>query len=74
MKTHILKGSKREIAESFARIDGDIREVIVIVDEPSDAVPPLPGEDIFAEMEPYTVQAGGVDYSRESMYTPTEGE
>ncbi|HZZ80321.1 MAG TPA: hypothetical protein VFE62_17550 [Gemmataceae bacterium] len=74
MKTHILKGSRREIADSFARIDGEIREVIVIVDEPSDSTPPLPGEDIFAEMEPYTADASAADYSRESIYSRMEGE
>jgi hypothetical protein len=34
----------------------------------------LPGEDIFAEMEPFTVRVGGVDDSREAIYTRMEGE
>jgi hypothetical protein len=74
MKTHILKGSKKEIAESVAKLDGQIHEVIVFVEEPSDAIHPPANENIFAEMEPYTVKAGGADYSRESLYTRMEGE
>jgi hypothetical protein len=76
MKTHVLTGSKAEIAASLARIEGPIREVIVLVEEPSDVVqPPRPGEDIFAEMDQYTVQVGGdVDYSREAIYSRPENE
>jgi len=74
MKTHVLTGSKGEIAESVARIDGVIREVIVFVEEPSDSVTELFEEDIFAEMEPFNVQVGGADCSRESLYSPMEGE
>jgi hypothetical protein len=75
MKTHILTGSKAEIAESIARIDGEIREVIVFVKEPSDSVPALTEEDMFAEMEPYTVKVDAfVDDSREAIYTRMEGE
>jgi hypothetical protein len=74
MKTHVLTGSKGEIAESVARIDGVIREVIVFVDEPSDSITALAEEDIFAEMEPFTVRVGGADCSRESLYSPIEGE
>jgi hypothetical protein len=72
MKTHVLTGSKSQIAESLARIEGEIREVIVLVNEPMDPV--LPGEDIFAEMEPYMVHVGYVDDSREAIYTRMEGE
>jgi hypothetical protein len=75
MKTHVLTGSKAEIAESIARIDGEIREVIVVVEEPLDSTVPATVEEMFAEMEPYTVKAGGsADYSRESIYTRMEGE
>lgn len=74
MKTHILTGTKDEIAEKVSRIDGVIREVIVVVEEPADNVGVSLEEDIFAEMEPYTVQVGGVDDSRESIYTRMEGE
>jgi hypothetical protein len=76
MKTHVLTGSKAEIAEALARVDGVIREVIVVVEEPSDMLPPpLPGEDIFAEMEPHMVHVDEfVDYSREGIYTRMEGE
>ena len=74
MKTHVLTGSKSEIAETVVRIDGEIREIIVFVEEPSDLIPDSPEADIFAEMEPFTVKAGGADYSRRSLYTRMEGE
>ena len=74
MKAYVFTGSKGEIAENVARIDGVIREVIVFVEEPSDSIPLLSLEDFFAEMEPYTVKVGGADYSRESIYTRMEGE
>ena len=63
MKTHVLTGSKAEIAEALAQIDGEIREVVVVVAESADAVPPLDEEDIFAEMEPYMVNVGNADDS-----------
>ncbi len=76
MKTHVFTGSKAEIADALARIDGVIREVVVVVEEPADAIPPPVEEDMFAEMEPYMVNddVGDVDYSRESIYTRMEGE
>ncbi len=72
MKTHVLTGSRREIEESVARIDGIIHEVIVLVEEPRESE--SQNEDIFAEMAPYAVQAGGADYSRQTLYLPAEGE
>ncbi len=74
MKTHVLTGTKQEIAEKVARLEGDVRQVIVFVDEPADVPAITAGEDIFAEMEPYTVQVGGCDDSREAIYTRMEGE
>jgi len=74
MKTHILTGSKGEIAENVTRIEGEIHEVIVFVDEPSDSIRSTSDEDVFAEMEPFTVKVGGADYSREAIYTRLEGE
>ena len=74
MKTHVLTGSKGEIAEGFDRIDGVICEVIVFVEEPSDTVPEPSERDIFAEMEPFTVRVGGADDSRESLYARMERE
>ena len=73
MKTQVLRGTKQEIAEGVAKIEGDIDEVIVLVREPSDTI--APGEDIFAEMEPFTVKVGEhVDYSREAIYPRMPGE
>ncbi|MCI0681793.1 MAG: hypothetical protein L0Y71_06790 [Gemmataceae bacterium] len=51
MKTHVLKGSKQEIAEGLARFSGEVREAIVFVEEaPATAGAPVTGdaEDIFA--------------------------
>lgn len=73
MKAQVIRGTKQEIAEAIVRIHGEVREAIVIVEE----TPPgeyQPGEDIFAEMEPFTVRVGGVDDSREAIYTRQEGE
>jgi hypothetical protein len=79
MTTRIITGSKREIADRIVEIEGDVREVVVFIDEPSvdrsAASTAADGSgDIFAEMDAHAVQAGGqVDYSRESIYTP-QGE
>ncbi len=77
MKTHVLKGSKQEIAESLARISGEVREAIVFEEEPAPAGPlsrTRGTEDIFAEMRPFMVDVQNVDDSREAIYTRTEGE
>jgi len=75
MKAHVLTGTKHEIAEGVIRIVGEVHEAIVFVEEPGDdPAPPLPGEDIFAEMEPYTVRQASFDDSREAIYTRMEGE
>ena len=74
MKAQVLTGSKSEIAETVVRIDGVIHEVIVFVEEPSDSIPAPSAEDIFAEMEPFTVRVSGADDSRESLYTRIEDE
>ena len=78
MKTHVLRGSKQEIAEGLARISGEVREAIVFVEEPP-ATAAETGtdepEDIFAEMQPYEAQGNTeVDDSREAMYTRLDGE
>jgi hypothetical protein len=46
-----------------------VREVVVFVEDPPDTGSAEAGEDIFAEMEPFTVKAGDVDYSRDSLYS-----
>jgi hypothetical protein len=74
MKTKVLTGSKSEIAAAVARIDGEIHEVIAFIEEPSNSTPEPSPEDIFAEMERFTVKAGGADYLRESLYSRMEGE
>ncbi len=74
MKVQVLRGSKQQIAETVVAIPGEIRQAVVFVEEPSDLAQEATGEDIFAEMEPFTVKAGGADYSRETLYTRMEGE
>jgi len=74
MKAQVLRGSKQEIADGVARIDGEVREAIVFVEEKSDSTARLSQEDIFAEMEPFAARAGGADYSREAIYTRMQGE
>ena len=81
MTARILKGSKQEIAQQVANMDGDVREAIVFIEDPAEAskranpaAPPEDVEDIFKEMEPYMVHVGNVDYSREGIYTRKRGE
>jgi hypothetical protein len=73
MGAQILKGSKREIAESVARIPGEVREAIVFIEEPSDLTEASP-QELFASMEPFATHAGGADCSREALYSRMEGE
>jgi hypothetical protein len=77
MKAHVLRGSKKEIAESLARISGEVREAIVFVEEPPSAASEggMPDtEDIFAEMGPFMVDVPNGDDSRAAIYTRTAGE
>ena len=77
MKTHVLRGSKQDIAEGLAQISGEVREAIIFVDEPASAAPAAGtpnAEDVFAEMRPFMVDADGLDDSREAIYTRIEGE
>lgn len=77
MKTHVLRGSKQEIAESLVRIPGAVREAIVFVEEaaPAGVDGGRPdATDVFAEMRPFMVDVQDVDDSREAIYTRMEGE
>lgn len=74
MRVQVVRGSKQEIAEAVAGISGDVREAVVFVEDPSDSGLVEATDDIFAEMEPFTVQAGGADYSRDGIYARQEGE
>ncbi len=77
MKTHVLKGSKQEIADRLVQIKGEVREAIVFKDE---SAPPLANifpsepEDIFAEMASFMVDTPKIDVSREAIYTRVDGE
>ena len=77
MKTHVLRGSKQEIADRLVRIGGEVCEAIVFEDEAAPARPDPAArepEDIFAEMAPFMVDVQTVDDSREAIYTRMEGE
>ena len=77
MTVRVLTGSKEEIAKKVVDLPGEVREVIAFVEEPrSESKEPAPEtvEDIFKEMEPYMVEAGDVDYSREALYSRMPGE
>jgi hypothetical protein len=76
MTARVLTGSKQEIAQKVANMDGEVREAIVFVEERPPAPPPADQtvQDIFAEMEPYMVNVPDVDYSREAIYTRKPGE
>jgi hypothetical protein len=73
MKAHVLIGTREQILEELAHIEGPIREVVVLVEEPAAAIAPIKGEpeeDIFKEMEPYmtNVDLDSLDLSREAIY------
>jgi hypothetical protein len=77
MKTHVLKGSKQEIAERLVRINGEVREAIVFEDEPTPMeteAATSPTHDVFAEMAPFMVDTQDFDDSREAIYTRMDGE
>lgn len=78
MTVRVLTGSKQEIARKVADLEGDVREVIVFVDEPSGAPQFAPAgqsvEELFAEMEPYTINVADFDDSRQAAYQRTDGE
>ena len=70
MQAHVLRGTKRQIAESLAQIPGEVREAIVFVEEPATAAAQMPeSEDLFAEMRPYMVDVEDLDDGREAIYT-----
>ena len=76
MTARVLTGSKYEIAQKVASLEGDVREAIVFVAEPSVISMPKGAstEELFAEMEAYTVQVGNSDYSRAAIYSRMPNE
>jgi hypothetical protein len=79
MTASVLTGSKQQIAQKVASLEGDVRKAIVFVEESTDPRPVGGGdthatEDIFAEMDPHLVHVGNVDDSREALYTRQDGE
>jgi hypothetical protein len=77
MTARVLTGSKQEIAQQVASLEGEVRQVIAFVEEPHSATSINPVgsvEELFAEMEPYTVRVGDADDSRAGIYTRMAGE
>jgi hypothetical protein len=66
MSARILRGTKEEIAEDLVRIEGEVREAIVFVEEPAPNTQDGTGgeTDLFAEMRPFMVDVPDVDDSR----------
>ena len=79
MTARVLTGSKAQIAQQVANIEGDVRQVIVLIDEPltanADAPVPATVEEMFGQMDKCMAHgAGHVDDSRAGTYTRQEGE
>jgi hypothetical protein len=76
MTAHVLTGSKQEIAQKLANLAGEVREAIVFVEEAARSAPLTSQsvDEMFAEMEPYTVQVGGAEDSRQGIYSRMPGE
>lgn len=83
MRAHVLKGSRQKIIEDLQRLDGEIREAIVLMEEPAKSFPVDPtavtdvqAEDMFAEMKEWEAKDGDgdLDDSREAIYTRQDGE
>jgi hypothetical protein len=77
MTARVLRGTNQEIAESLARISGEVREAIVFVEEATPTARDArtaDTEDIFAEMRPFMVDVQDVDDSREAIYPRVDGE
>lgn len=75
MTARVLTGSKQEIAQKVACLEGEVREAIVFIEEPSAKTSAgASAEELFAEMETYMVHVGNADYSREAIYSRMPGE
>lgn len=72
MKPRIIKGSKQDIIDQLSKIEGEVSEAIVFIDDPAEKGEV--GESVFAEMEPFLAEAPSVDDSREGIYRRVEGE
>jgi len=72
MTARVLRGSKEQIAAMVAKTEGPVSEAILFIDDP--IAPTESAEDIFAEMERYTVHVSDIDDSREAIYQCLEGE
>jgi hypothetical protein len=77
MTARVLTGSKHEIAQQVANLEGEVREAVVFIEEPTAvAAQRMSGtvEELFAEMRPYESNAPDIDDSREAIHTRKPGE
>lgn len=76
MKTHVLRGSKQEIADRLVQLSGEVHEAIVFEDDPAAITTRLDeaAADIFAEMQEMMVDAAALDDSREAIYARKDAE
>jgi hypothetical protein len=75
MTARLLIGSKQQIAQQLASLEGEVCQVIVFIEEPAQGQSvPETVEEMFKEMEPYESHVENVDDSREAIYTRQPGE
>ncbi|MFN0136010.1 MAG: hypothetical protein ACKVS9_07815 [Phycisphaerae bacterium] len=87
MRTRVLTGTRQSIADEIARLDVEVREAIVFLDEtgakPTVAASactstrgsqPIAVAEFFAEMDDDAVLTTHVDDSREAIYRESPGE
>ena len=77
MTARVITGSKQEIAQKVASLEGEVREAIVFIEESPGASArsvPETADQMFKEMEPYMAHVGNVDYSRDAIYSRKPGE
>ena len=77
MRTQILRGSKEEIAETLVRLNGEVREAIIFLEdlESLDSQSAsADSEEFFAEIRPSMVDAAEIDDSREAIDSRAVGE
>jgi len=74
MKTQVIEGTPQQIVERITRLGSALVRAVVYTEEPATSAPTPSSEDMFSEMDPYTVAVGHADDSRASIYTRREGE
>jgi hypothetical protein len=73
IKAQTINGPKEQIAKELNKLGFEVIEAIVFFDDGEKGAASA-GENIFAEMEPETVNVPDVDYSREAIYRRPDDE